>query len=77
MNIIINNCKQTISNLLRNANNLSRRYATTVADYKITWTRPEKVSHLSPERTGDKGLKIDVNSTDLSRKYAESPEMKE
>ncbi|XP_029174077.1 28S ribosomal protein S15, mitochondrial [Nylanderia fulva] len=77
MNIIINNCRQTVRNLLRNADNLSRRYATTVADYKITWTRPEEVSPLSPERSGDKGLKIDVSSKDLIQEYAESPEMKD
>lgn len=78
MNIIINNCRQIVGNLLRSADNLSRRYyATTVADYKITWTRPEEVSPLSSERSGDQGLKIDVNSSDLIQEYAKSPEMKE
>lgn len=78
MNVIINNCRQITGNLLRNADNLSRRYyATTIADYKITWTRPEEVSRLSPERSGDQGLKINVNSMDLIQEYAESPEMKD
>ncbi|XP_072760624.1 small ribosomal subunit protein uS15m [Anoplolepis gracilipes] len=77
MNIIINNCKQTVANLLKDVGNLSRRYATTVADYKITWTRPEPVSRLSPERSGDQGLEIDVKPTDLSKAYAESPELKD
>ncbi|KAM0724489.1 Small ribosomal subunit protein uS15m [Formica fusca] len=77
MNVIINNCKRTVANLLRDAGNLSRRNATTVTDYKITWTRPEPVSSLSPEKSGDKGLNIEVKPTDIARGYAESSELKD
>lgn len=79
MNVIINNCKQITriaANLLRNDVNLSRKYATTVADYKITWTRPEKVSNLSSEKSGDQGLKIDVVSSDFGKMYNELPELR-
>ncbi|KAL6442041.1 hypothetical protein ACFW04_002403 [Cataglyphis niger] len=77
MNVIINNCKQTVANLLlRDASNLSRRYAT-IADYKINWPRPKPVSPFSPERTGDKGLKIEVKPTDIAKDYAESSELKD
>lgn len=78
MNIIINNCKQTTkiaANLLKNDGNFSRNYATTIADYKITWVRPKKVSNLSSEKSGDQGLKIDVKSSDFGKMYNELPEL--
>lgn len=79
MNVIINNYKQTAkiaANLLKNNDNLSRMYATTIADYKITWVRPEKVSNLSPEKSGDQGLTIDVKPSDFGKIYNELSELK-
>ncbi|XP_018045299.1 PREDICTED: 28S ribosomal protein S15, mitochondrial, partial [Atta colombica] len=76
---IIINCKQMMriaTSLLTNGGNLSRKYATTVADYKITWVRPEKVSYLSSEKSGDQGLEIDVKSSDFAKIYKELPELK-
>jgi len=75
---IINNYKQMtriVANLLKNSN-LSRKYATTIADYNITWIRPEKVSNLSSEKSGDQGLKVDVKSSDFGKMYNELPELK-
>lgn len=80
MNVIINNCKRTAkiaANLSKNSGNLSRMYATTIADYKITWIRPEKVSYLSPEKSGDQGLMIDVKSSDFGKMYNELSELRE
>lgn len=78
MNIIINNCTRTVASLFRDASNLSRRYAVSVADYKINWTRPEQPSELSPERSGDLGLDDGVKPTDfVGTEYAESDELKE
>jgi len=80
MNIIINNYKQTTkitANLLKNGGNLSRKYATTIADYKITWIRPEKVPNLSSERSGDQGLKVQVKPSDFGKMYKELPELKD
>ncbi|XP_012219283.1 small ribosomal subunit protein uS15m [Linepithema humile] len=80
MNIIINNCKQTIkitTNLLKNSSDLSRRYATSIADYKITWVRPEKVSPILPEKSGDMGINIEIKPSDLCEMYSESPEIKD
>ncbi|XP_012530728.1 28S ribosomal protein S15, mitochondrial [Monomorium pharaonis] len=77
MNVIINYCEQTTriaGSLLRNSGNLSRKYAT-IADYKITWVRPEKVSYTSSERSGDQGLKLDVKLSDLGKMYNELPEL--
>ncbi|XP_011059863.1 PREDICTED: 28S ribosomal protein S15, mitochondrial, partial [Acromyrmex echinatior] len=79
MNIMIINCKQMTriaTSLLTNGGNLSRKYTTTVTDYKITWVRPEKVSYLSFERSGDQGLEIDVKSSDFTKMYKELPELK-
>ncbi|EGI62198.1 28S ribosomal protein S15, mitochondrial [Acromyrmex echinatior] len=64
------------TSLLTNGGNLSRKYTTTVTDYKITWVRPEKVSYLSFERSGDQGLEIDVKSSDFTKMYKELPELK-
>jgi len=64
-----------VTSLLTNGGNLSRKYATTVAD-KITWVRPEKVSYLSSEKSGDQGLEIDVKSSDFAKIYKELPELK-
>ncbi|KAG5310676.1 RT15 protein, partial [Acromyrmex insinuator] len=64
------------TSLLTNGGNLSRKYTTTVTDYKITWVRPEKVSYLSLERSGDQGLEIDVKSSDFAKMYKELPELK-
>ncbi|XP_011869526.1 PREDICTED: 28S ribosomal protein S15, mitochondrial [Vollenhovia emeryi] len=80
MNVIINNYTQTtrmVANILKHGNNLARKYATTIADYKITWVRPEKLSHLSLERSGDQGLKDDVKSSDFGKIYNELPELKD
>jgi len=60
---------------LKNSN-LSRKYATTIADYNIIWIRPEKVSNLSSEKSGDQGLKVDVKSSDFGKMYDELPELK-
>lgn len=62
-------------NLLKNRDNLSRRYATTIADYKITWVRPAKVSNISFEKSGDQGLDIHVKSSDFGKMYNELPEL--
>lgn len=62
---------------MKNGGDLSRRYATSIADYKITWVRPEKVSPLSPEKSGDMGINIEIKPTDLCETYSKSPEMKE
>lgn len=62
------------ANLLNNSSNPSRKYAS-VADYKITWVRPEKVSNLSFEKSGDQGLKVDVKSSDFGKLYNELPEL--
>ncbi|XP_018401951.1 PREDICTED: 28S ribosomal protein S15, mitochondrial [Cyphomyrmex costatus] len=77
MNMIINykQTTRTAANLLKNGSNLLRRYAT-IADYKITWVRPEKISYLSSETSGDLGLKIDVKSSDFGEKFNELPELK-
>lgn len=81
MSIILNNCRKTTritANLLKSSGNLSKReYAVTLEDYKITWTRPEKTSCLTPEKSGDLGLNIDVKGSDIPQIYSESPEMKE
>lgn len=77
MNVIINNCARTVASLLRDAGYLSKRYAVTVANYKINWTRPQQSSELSPERSGDLGLEVSVKPTDLVKEYAESDELKE
>lgn len=77
MNVIINNCARTVTRLLRDAGYLSKRYAVTVADYKINWTRPQQPSELSPERSGDLGLEVDVKPTDIVKEYAKSDELKE
>ncbi|EZA51394.1 hypothetical protein DMN91_007370 [Ooceraea biroi] len=80
MNIIINNCKQGMNgvlNLVKNGDTFLRRYATTITDYKITWKRPEKVSNLSAEQSGDQGLEIEVKSSDLRVMYDKSPELKD
>lgn len=80
MNIIINNCKQITritTNLLKNNGDLSRRYATSITDYKITWVRPEKVSPMSPEKSGDMGINIEIKPTDICETYNLSSEMKE
>lgn len=79
MNIITNGCRGGMSktmNLVKHCNYLLRRYATTIADYKITWVRPEKVSEFSPEKTGDQGLHIEVKPSDLCTTY-KSPELDE
>ncbi|XP_018340512.1 PREDICTED: 28S ribosomal protein S15, mitochondrial [Trachymyrmex septentrionalis] len=79
MNIMIINCKQMTriaTSLLTNGGNFSRKYVTSVADYKITWVRPEKVSYLSSEKSGDQGLEIDVKSSDFAKTYNELPELK-
>lgn len=79
MSTILNNCKRTtkIAANLLNSTNFSRKYATTVADYKITWTRPEKVSNLLPGKSGDKGIDTNVKPSDFCYMYDESPEMKD
>ncbi|XP_071578036.1 small ribosomal subunit protein uS15m [Temnothorax nylanderi] len=81
MNVIINNYKQTTRiavNLLKNGTNLSsRKYAANIADYKITWVRPKKVSNLSFEKSGDQGLKVNVTSSDFGKMYNELPELKD
>ncbi|XP_018315855.1 28S ribosomal protein S15, mitochondrial [Mycetomoellerius zeteki] len=79
MNIMLINYKQMTriaTSLLINGGNFSRKYATTIADYKITWVRPEKVSYLSSEKSGDQGLEIDVKSSDFGKIYNELPELK-
>lgn len=79
MNVIINNYKQAAkiaTTLLKNSGNLSRMYATTIADYKITWVRPEKISNLSSEKSGDQGLTIDVKPSDFGKMYNELSELK-
>ncbi|XP_032685065.1 28S ribosomal protein S15, mitochondrial [Odontomachus brunneus] len=79
--IILKNYKQTTritANLLKCGSNLSRRqYATTLEDYKITWTRPKKESYLIPEKSGDQGIDISVKASDIPSIYSESPEMKD
>lgn len=77
MNVIINNCTRTVASCFRNAGKLSRRYAVSVADYKIDWKQPEQPSELSPKRSGDLGLEVDVKPTEFAREYAESDELKE
>lgn len=81
MNMIINGYKMTriVDSLLKNnvTSNLSRKYVTTIADYKITWIRPEKVSNLFSEKSGDQGLKVNVKSSDFGKMYNELPELKE
>ncbi|XP_077260020.1 28S ribosomal protein S15, mitochondrial [Temnothorax americanus] len=81
MNVIINTCKRTTRtavNLLKNGTDLSsRKYAATIADYKITWVRPKRASMLSLEKSGDQGLKVDVASSDFGKMYNELPELKD
>ncbi|EFN74889.1 28S ribosomal protein S15, mitochondrial [Camponotus floridanus] len=77
MNIIINNYTRTVASLFRDAGNFSRRYAVSIADYKINWTRPEQPSELSPERSGDLGLDVGVKPTDFAKYYSESGELKD
>lgn len=75
--IILSNCKQTTkitANLLKSSNVLGKQYAT-LKDYKIIWKRPEKVSHLSPEKSGDLGVDIDIKKSDIPKVYSESSEL--
>jgi len=81
MNRIINSCKREINraiNLVKGDDNLLRRYATTIADYKITWIPPEKRSNsFDPMQSGDEGLEIEIKSSDFCNMYDKSPELKE
>lgn len=80
MNIIVDNCKQLTSiatNLLKSKSYLlSRGYASSVADYKITWVRPSKLSNLLPEKSGDQGIELNVKSSDFADIYKQSSELK-
>ncbi|KAL6259366.1 hypothetical protein P5V15_009283 [Pogonomyrmex californicus] len=80
MNVIVNNYKQPAKiaiNLFKSdvCSNLSKRCATTVADYKITWVRPEKILNLSSEMSSE-GLKVEVNPSDFGKIYDELSELK-
>ncbi|XP_014484825.1 PREDICTED: 28S ribosomal protein S15, mitochondrial [Dinoponera quadriceps] len=76
---VISNSKRSVRmtvNLLKRSVNLSERRYATLEDYKITWTRPKKISCVSPEKSGDQGIAIDIKKTDIPRIYNESSEMK-
>lgn len=55
---------------------LSREYRT-IKEYKINWVRPKPIPFVSPERSGDLGLKIDVKSADLGKEYNDLPELQD
>lgn len=65
------------ANLLKGSGNLSGRQYATLSDYKITWTRPEKPKFVTLVRSGDQGINVDIEDTDIPKIYRESPEMKE
>ncbi|EFN83509.1 28S ribosomal protein S15, mitochondrial [Harpegnathos saltator] len=78
--VMLNNCKRATritASLLKSGDNLAKRRYATLEDYKITWTRPEKVSPLSPQKSGDQGIDVDVKESDMPEIYRESPEMKD
>ncbi|KAL0118009.1 hypothetical protein PUN28_008999 [Cardiocondyla obscurior] len=80
MNVMIDGYKQMArmaSILLKNGGNPSRKYATSIADYKITWVEPKKVPYWSSERSGDQGIKIDVKSSNFGNSYNELSELKD
>lgn len=67
----------TASLFERSSGDLPRRRYATLEDYKITWKRPEKVSCVSTEKSGDQGIDVDVNASDIPEIYKRSSEMKE
>lgn len=53
-----------------------REYAV-LADYNIKWVRPPNLSFADPKRSGDLGLTINVNPTDLIKKYENCKELQD
>lgn len=79
INAIINNFKRPTritTNLLNNCSILSRGYRK-INEYKINWVRPKQIPFVSPERSGDLGLKVDIKSADLGKEYNDLPELQE
>lgn len=78
MNGLVNFCRHfpKVAVGITRSQYIVREYAV-LADYNIKWVRPEKVSAISPKKSGDLGINVDVKSTDLILGYGNSEELRE
>ncbi|KOC69201.1 hypothetical protein WH47_07652 [Habropoda laboriosa] len=79
MSLAISCCKlinTKINNVYKFGGYLSRS-ATTISDYKIQWTRPQRISFADPKQTGDLGLDITVKPNEIKLYYQNSKEWEE